>query len=289
MSGEICVSCHLAWGLVALSIPVMFTWSVSLEEPAAPLPLKTVSWAQVGENSPRAEDDQLPHLPRPGQPGSRHQALSTLWRWAKSAAQIFCTLSVFQNLCFQPLIACLNGTISMVGHPPCGHHLPGPLWGTTKREACFKPKVLTKCLTLLNTSWFQTKLWMFNLFSGPCHSYLSLGWSKAAWLSFLWGFHMLGRYSYQKKVSPHKLTRKISEAKTHQEFLEGFGNDSTDVLKGYIMTAQAPTAVQGQLRDLAPSREHPEEAMLSWDYWYFLGSTRVWFPHKWGSLLLTLY
>eukprot|EP00072_Mus_musculus_P037159 XP_006506738.1 PREDICTED: zinc finger protein 777 isoform X3 [Mus musculus] len=56
-------------------------------------------------------------------------------------------------------------------------------------------------------------------------------------------FHMLGRYSYQKMISPHKLTRKISEAKTHQEFLEGFGNDSTDVLKGsIIISAHAPTA-----------------------------------------------
>lgn len=64
-------------------------------------------------------------------------------------------------------------------------------------------------------------------------------------------------------VSPYELTRKISEAKTYQEFLEGFGNDSTDVPKGYIIitdvlngyiiiTAHASTSLfQGRFRDLA--------------------------------------
>lgn len=140
-----CVRCHLAWELVAVSTPVVLTWSVSLGRAYCPsLSFKgRVSWSQGGRERTVCGRMTICLV-------AQHVASSTLWRSARSAVLTFCTVSAFSNVCFSLWIPGLCLTMSMGRHSPAGHCC-GFCEGTTKVQTSFKSKVLAKSLWLFLT------------------------------------------------------------------------------------------------------------------------------------------
>lgn len=108
--------------------------------------LKTASWsAGLWRAHCGWKDDRLPHLPRAGTTKFKTQSFINYMKMGQICSSVFLHFVSVPNFCLQPLSPLfkwnhLNSSASFLLATVCL-----AFW-TTKREACFKSKVLTKHL-----------------------------------------------------------------------------------------------------------------------------------------------